>query len=468
MFNMIPNAYNIDESWLGTRSFAKKPSVLAGRGSKVPYQISNICSEHVTFTMCSCANGNILPPMITYTKSLPTCDEFHQQGPQNALYNCTPSGHINTDLYLMYVKHLEPYLCKERPVVIFQDNLYCHDSKELVEFCVSKGIHLINFPPKTSHIIQPLDKLFGPLKTKIDAKASQAFQLTKKPVSRVHVPTILRFAMKDISKDSVKESFRVTGVYPFSRDAISSEVLVGDDPPTVCNKPAANSITKPFEYQNVAMPVFNMVVEDDEGTSLDNAFSKNGTADKEVQTDPQVSVSCATCIQNDVSLHPAVKTGLIDIALAECFIDAPQGPENKGPLPKKRRTRDYSGGKWLTSKSEIEKKQIAEAQKVQIEEEKEKKKQSKILEKVSRQQEKERLRVEKKNQGIEKKHLLEMQKECRQQETMQEKGKTSCYICQKIVKKEISVMCILCGNFMHTTCFIAAPEPNICQICLGK
>ena len=99
--------YNIDESWLESRSYAKKAGVLSCKGSKVQYKVSNSTSEHVTLTMCICADGAFLPPMVTYTSSLPSTDDFFEQGPKDTLYTCTKSGHIDSHLYLSYIKHLD-------------------------------------------------------------------------------------------------------------------------------------------------------------------------------------------------------------------------------------------------------------------------------------------------------------------------------------------------------------------------
>ena len=100
--------------------------------------------------------------MITFAKSIPQGDQFLKSGPDKALYNMTESGHIDSDLYIQYIQHIEPMLSPTRHVVLFQDNLYAHESVELVEFCIEKKIPLINFPSKITHIIQPMDKLFGP------------------------------------------------------------------------------------------------------------------------------------------------------------------------------------------------------------------------------------------------------------------------------------------------------------------
>ena len=57
---------------------------------------------------------------------------------QRTLFIHSPSGHIDTELYFQYIRHIEPFLCKRRPIAIFQDNLSCHENLDLVEFCLKK------------------------------------------------------------------------------------------------------------------------------------------------------------------------------------------------------------------------------------------------------------------------------------------------------------------------------------------
>ena len=172
LLNKASRIFNIDETWDNPMQ-EKSRKVVMGEHVENPYTIFGGTSEHITFTVCASADGQFLPPMITF-RSLPRSDEFHGEGPENALYSQSESGHTDTGLYLSYIKHLKPYLGPERSVVIFQDNLAAHENLELVRFCLEHGIMLYNFPSKTSHILQPLDKLFWSLKTNITKQKTEA------------------------------------------------------------------------------------------------------------------------------------------------------------------------------------------------------------------------------------------------------------------------------------------------------
>ena len=122
LVNESDRLYNIDESWFSGMNESKMTKV-EPKGFKSSYVMIDVLAEHVTFTVCIGAAGEILPPLFTYSKSLPSDhDDFHQLGPHNAVYTVTESGHIDQAIYVHYLGQLEHSLSKHRPVVIFQDN----------------------------------------------------------------------------------------------------------------------------------------------------------------------------------------------------------------------------------------------------------------------------------------------------------------------------------------------------------
>ena len=166
ILNTPDRIYNIDESWISPHD-VKKRKVVVPKDYKMPYKTFGGSQEHVTMAIGACANGEWLPTMIIFKGNIPSGSNIVNEGPANAIYISTDSGHMDTERYIQYITHIEPFLNRNRPVVIFQDNLSSHENYDLVEFCVRHGIHLFNFPSKTSHLLQPMDKLFGPLKSKL-------------------------------------------------------------------------------------------------------------------------------------------------------------------------------------------------------------------------------------------------------------------------------------------------------------
>ena len=455
--------YNIDESWFNPAD-EKGQQVVVDRSCKVPYKIYGGVQEHITLTMCAAANGKWLPPMFTFKTSLPRSDEYHTLGPQDALFNATESGHINTDVFRDYLMHLEPYLNPVRPVVIFQDNLKCHEDYDTVKFCVEKGIHLFNFPKKVSHIIQPLDKLFGPLKQKFEKKRQQASLINQKCISKSKIPIITKHAMNDIKSDVIKGAFVKTGVCPLDRSAITADLLVGDTPKLNSNtKDGIDAVPLLLSSEST----MQLGVFDDDRCIVDSPEKilpcKPSPTDGDGNRKSRVtSLVCSNCLQNDVTLHPAVRAGIVDIELASAFM-----PDTSGePRAKKPRiTRECSTGRWLTHASAVER----------MREEKEAK-EAKERAKVARQQRLAANKLSKQRQKEEKQRQKELELEQREREkAVQEALNVGSIgrgnICKTCVTKANNtniVSCLLCAKRFHTDCLNETGAVTICKMCQNK
>ena len=229
IFDVPCRIYNIDESWINPNT-AKQRKVVVPKDNPMPYKIFGGAEPHTTLTFCICADGTWVPPMITFKDNIPGDVELVNDGPQHALYTSSSSGHTDSELYFRYIQHIEKHLNRDRPVVILQDNLGSHENMALIEFCISHGIHLFNFPKKTTHLVQPLDKLFGHFKTRFEQKREEAVYMQGRSLSRSKIPAVVRFTMDSFGPHFIKGTFAKTGLCPFNRKAIARELLVGVRP----------------------------------------------------------------------------------------------------------------------------------------------------------------------------------------------------------------------------------------------
>ena len=177
----------------------------------------------VTATLCICANGTLLPPMLTFAGSLPHEDDLQRDGPENALYNITLNGQVNPSLYLEYVTYLEPRLSQKRPVFLFSADKSELITDSLMEFCLEKEIWLINIPKnRVSYFIQPFDNIVPSLIATIETRASAE---TSFRVDRFKVPWLLKCALSELTQEQIKASFRDAGLpqTPATESSVSSE-----------------------------------------------------------------------------------------------------------------------------------------------------------------------------------------------------------------------------------------------------
>ena len=283
---------NIDETWYCEKG-EKSQKVVTTAQCKVPYKVYGERQSHTTLTMCVSASGKWLPSMITFQGNIPKTELVHETGPKDTLYSNSASGHIDTELYLQYIRHIEPFLCRRRPLAIFQDNLSCHENLDLVEFCLEKNIHLFNLPSKSSHLVQPLDKLFGLLKTKIEEVKHEVVVVQQRNTNRSQVPVLVRFAMNRISASTIRDSFRNTGLCPLDHTAIGDSLLLNHQEVAETQTNRSDSHTDnhviPRSEDAIETDGLSLEVFDDDGHSIDVQSISDKVGSKETQKDPIVS-----------------------------------------------------------------------------------------------------------------------------------------------------------------------------------
>ena len=153
--------------------------------------------------------------------------------------------------------------------------------------------------------------------------------------------------MDSFSKQTISDSFAKTGIFPLNRGAITSDLLVGD-------LPAASSSSTIRTHAPVVVPSLEMIVEEESDENIENITTRSNTVSHETQTDPIKSLPCSQCIVNDITIHPAVSCGAVDLDLASVLIQDGSIPnaERRANSTVKRRTNGKS--RWLTCASEIE------------------------------------------------------------------------------------------------------------------
>ncbi|KAI8495274.1 hypothetical protein Bbelb_272600 [Branchiostoma belcheri] len=118
--------------------------------------------DHISVLECASADGTAIPPLIIFSKNFPS-SSYKLQGPQNAMYASTPSGYMDSNVYVEWLqKCFHRYASANRPVVLLQDQNSAHVTPAAIEVALKHNIILIGFPPHISHFIQPMDARGGP------------------------------------------------------------------------------------------------------------------------------------------------------------------------------------------------------------------------------------------------------------------------------------------------------------------
>ncbi|XP_072397940.1 uncharacterized protein [Diabrotica undecimpunctata] len=153
-YNFPPNRiHNMDKTGIST---VQKPGkILAPRGQK---QVGRVTSwergKNITVVCAMSASGIYTPPMFIYPRKRMS-PLLQRGGSPGAIYRCSHNGWSNKDLFLDWLKHFQRTTkSSEEDPVLLMDNHGTHISLPCY-FCRSNHIHVVSFPPHSSHRLHP-------------------------------------------------------------------------------------------------------------------------------------------------------------------------------------------------------------------------------------------------------------------------------------------------------------------------
>ena len=202
--------FNVDETGFSKQTNLQAP-VIVPVGTK-PHSRPVFTNDHITSVNCVSASGQVLRPMIIFTKSIPR--SIRDTEPKGWIYKATKSGFINTDLFLQWFRDIfVKQILKERPVILILDAHSTHVAPEFANLAIENKVEVISLPSKTSHILQPLDQIFGTLKESFASTAMNLKYVNGNIVTNQALfPNLLQIAMdKAWSPHVVKIAFKRTG-----------------------------------------------------------------------------------------------------------------------------------------------------------------------------------------------------------------------------------------------------------------
>ena len=222
IFNNPLHIYNCDET--GMPLNPKMPKVVAAVGSKNPHHIMGGTKSQITVLACTSATGSSMPPFIIFdNKTLnPSLTVGEIPG---TLYGLSGSGWIDSELFLDWFRqHFLVYAPKARPLLLLMDGHSAHYCPQVIRAAAKEKIILFTLPSNTTHLTQPLDKgCFGPLKM-YWRQICHDFYIRNpgQVITRYQFSSLFAQAWSQaMTTKNITASFKVTGVYPFNKYALS-------------------------------------------------------------------------------------------------------------------------------------------------------------------------------------------------------------------------------------------------------
>ena len=221
--------FNPDETGFKTSTHTKSYILPIGR----PANVLAACEGKTNYSVLMCGNaaGEFIPPYIIYKgaeTSLPI--GWCMNGPIDAAYNTSPSGWMDQDRFLAWLKWFDRLVILrkiEKPVVLM-DGASCHKSLSIVEEALKCDIILVKLPPNSTHFLQALDVgVFGPCKKYwVDIIRKFYRQSNNGTISKSAFPALLAKLFQDMVEkpQNLINGFRSTGVWPIDKQLILDKV----------------------------------------------------------------------------------------------------------------------------------------------------------------------------------------------------------------------------------------------------
>ena len=213
--------FNMDES--GMPLDPKAPRIVAERGSDAT-AIGSGNKSQVTIVACVSAAGFCMPPMVIFDRKV-LVPELTEGEVEGTLYGLSAKGWMDRELFGLWFKnHFLSYIPSVRPILLLMDGHSSHYCPSTIRLAAQEQVILFALPPNTTHLSQPLDKgCFGPLKVAWREEChSYLARNSGRVITRYQFSSLFRKAwLKSMSLANIAAGFRVTGIYPVNRNALS-------------------------------------------------------------------------------------------------------------------------------------------------------------------------------------------------------------------------------------------------------
>lgn len=215
------NIWNIDETGLTT--VHKPDRVVSRRGRKQVGQITS--SERgtiVSMALAVNAAGMKAPPYLVFPRAR-FQPHFLNGGPAGCWRGANPSGFMNSENFLEFIQKFQTFTrCSiGNPILLLLDNHVSHRTLDVLKFCRLNGIHVLSFPPHTSHRMQPLDvSVFAPFKRAANQLCKDWITSHPGRVMQIFdLPLVFSRALEiGVTEINIKSGFRASGIFPFDRN----------------------------------------------------------------------------------------------------------------------------------------------------------------------------------------------------------------------------------------------------------
>jgi DDE superfamily endonuclease/Tc5 transposase DNA-binding domain len=226
--------WNFDET--GFRiGVGKSQWIVTTSTSKRSYLASDNSRDLVTSVEAVSAGGAVIEEMLILPGKT-HLERFYTDLGDNVLVGLSDTGYTNDELSYQYIIHFDRQSKKTQRGahrILLCDGCGSHITREILEFCEQRLIHMFVLPPHTSHILQPLDVvLFQPLKHFHAKAVDNATRTGCSDFNKLEfLAAIHGIRQQTFKKNSILSSFRECGIVPYNPQIAIDKVQEYLSPP---------------------------------------------------------------------------------------------------------------------------------------------------------------------------------------------------------------------------------------------
>jgi hypothetical protein len=229
------NMYNMDEKGFMLGILTRSKRVFSRRlyeEGKIKAHIQDGNREWITLLACICADGSALEPALIYQSASGSIQDSWLQAfdpdDHRVYFASSPSGWTNNDIGLAWLKQVFDRSTKPKAGrsyrLLILDGHGSHLTMDFIEYCDRNRILLMNYPPHSTHTLQPLDVvMFKPLSSAYLSQVADFMERCQGLTSmskRDFYPMFMAAWEASFKKDTILKAFEATGLSPLEPEVI--------------------------------------------------------------------------------------------------------------------------------------------------------------------------------------------------------------------------------------------------------
>jgi DDE superfamily endonuclease len=284
--------------------------IITASTSKRAYLATDGTRTLVTAVEAVSAGGAVIEEMLI----LPGknhLERWYKDLGDDVLVGVSDTGYTNDELSYQYIQHFHRQSKKTQVGahrILLCDGYGSHITREVLEFCEKKLIHMFCLPPHTSHILQPLDVVLFQQYKHFHGKAiDYATRTGCGDFSKVEfLAAIDSIRKQTFKRNSILSSFRECGLVPYMPSIVLAKVQEYEAPPDRTRRFSTPPLDL-LDWQDPVTPLTDRALQRHADALLTATPTRRATIEDQFVKGALIQAKCATQMKNQLAENTAVE-----------------------------------------------------------------------------------------------------------------------------------------------------------------